>query len=304
MPERFPKISLVTQCFNREAFIAETIESVLSQEYPNLEYIVIDDGSTDKSWEIIQRYKDKLTYCERLTEKRDTPVPAINYGLSKATGEVLGWLNAKNILLPKSLFTVGDVFATFPSVEWVTGIGCTIDQDGKVIHVTPVRQDYWNYLIGEGANIQQESTFFRRSLWERTGAEIDIRYPNAFDIGLWCTKFFHTARLYHLSTLVGAYRKNAGALSSARRKEFLDYIVNARAEMRSKVPRRHLLYAELYRFLKYGKPILRNIPDTIWHRIPLLKTFSQKGIRYAGLEDDRGTLELCERNPFRIMYPW
>lgn len=301
---QYPKISLVTQCWNRADTIAETIESVLSQGYPNLEYIVIDDASTDGSWEIIQTYKDRLACCERLEGERTTPVPAINYGLSKATGDVLGWLNAKNILLHKSLFTIADVFSSLPEVEWMTGIGCTLDKEGKIVMVTPVRQDYWSYLIGEQANIQQESTFFRRTLWERTGASLDPRFPNAFDIGLWCTKFFHHATLYHVTTLIGAYRKSAGALSSRRRDEFFRYIEEARNDMRKRVPRSHLVYAELYRMLKYAKPLLRNVPDSIWARLPLLKMFSHRSISYRRLEQDRGVLEIHDRNPFRTIYPW
>src|SRR3989344_3292956 len=101
----WPKISIVTQCFNREKFIAQTIESILGQNYPNLEYIVIDDNSTDRSWEIIQRYKSKLAVCERLEGLRDNPAYATNYGFSKAAED--GKTYSRNPLFGAVLFGEG-----------------------------------------------------------------------------------------------------------------------------------------------------------------------------------------------------
>lgn len=299
----YPKISIVTQCYNREENIAETIESVLSQNYPNLEYIVIDDGSTDQSWEIIQHYKDKLAYIEHLDTKRDTPVPAINYGFSKATGEIMTWLNSKNILLHKSLFTVAQVFTEFPEVEWVTGIGTIIDGDGKITGVIPVRKDFYEHMIGTQSNIQQESTFWRRTLWEKTGGKLNEEAV-AFDIDLWSSKFFLTTPLYHLNTLIGAYRKSPVAFSSVKRTIFLQHIEEARKKLRSRADRKQLLLAELFRFIRYLKPLLRNIPDGIFAKIPILKNFSHRSIKFYKMENGRGVLQTYSRNPFRTIFPW
>ncbi len=304
MENQYPKITIVTQCFNRAQYIAETIESVLNQGYPNLEYIVIDDNSTDGSWEIIQKYKDRLTFCGQLPGDRKTPVPAINYGFSKSTGEIMTWLNAKNVLMPKSLFTIAEVFNTFQDVEWVAGIGLTIDGDGKVIHVVPYRKDYWGYLGNESGNIQQESAFFRRSLWERSGGSFDEAYPNAFDVGLWCGRFFpHNGKLVFLNTIVGAYRKSSAAMSTARRAEFMQYAKAARSVMRASAPKNHLLLAFIYRVLGKLHPLLRNIPDPLWSKLPFLKIFSQDAIKFSTLKDDRGTLIRYKRNPFRTIFP-
>lgn len=299
----YPKITVVTQCFNREAYIAETLDSVLSQNYPNLEYIVLDDNSTDGSWDIIQRYSDRLTICERRTEESMTPVPTINYGFSRSTGEILIWLNAKNILMPKSLFTAADIFSRFPEIEWLTGIGLTIDGDGKIVSVVPYRKDKYGYLIGESGNIQQESTFFRRSLWERAGGAFDLAYPNAFDVGLW-SKFFPLARLYFATTVFGAYRKSSTAMSSARRDEFHRYSDAAISELRRNVSGTERAYAELYRLLRLGRPLLQLIPDAIFSHLPLLGRFSQKGVKFATLEQDRGVPTIYSRNPFRTIFPW
>lgn len=301
--KKYPKISIVTQCFNREQYIAETIESVLSQNYPNLEYIVIDDGSTDRSWEIIQQYNDKLAYAEHLSSNRDTPVPAINYGFSKATGDVFGWLNSKNILMPKSLFTLAQVFSDLPEVEWITGIGAIIDGDGKIINVIPVRKDLYEYMVGTKSNIQQESTFWRRSLWEKTGGKLN-EATVAFDIDLWSTKFFLNARLYHLNTLIGAYRKSPVSFSTLKRATFIMHIENARKELRRRASKKELALAELFRIVRYLKPILRNIPDNVYAHIPILKDFCHHAIKFHKMEDGQGVLKTYTRNPFRTIFPW
>lgn len=300
----YPKITIVTQCFNRATTIAQTIESVLSQNYPNLEYIVIDDGSTDGSYEIIERYRDRLALAEKLEGKRDTPVPAINYGFSKSTGEIMGWLHSKNILLPGSLFAIAKAFSTLPHVEWLTGIGTLIDGEGKITSIIPVRKDYYDHLIGSRTNMQQESTFWRRSLWERTGAILD-EHSTAFDIALWSTKFFQAADLYHLNTLLGAYRKSGKSFSSVRREAFLSDIEKERTEMIRLASHKERAYAMLYKFLRYTKPFLRNIPDGVYAKLPILREFSHKAIRFGSLdENDHATLTEYVRNPFRTIFPW
>lgn len=301
--EKYPKISIVTQCYNREDVVAETIESVLSQNYPNLEYIVIDDGSTDNSWEIIQKYRDKLAYVERLEGGRDTPVPAINYGFTKATGEILGWISSKNILMPKSLFTIAQVFSDLPDVEWVTGIGTILDSEGKIISVIPVRKDLYEHLVGTQSNIQAESTYWRRSLWEKAGSKFN-ESAVSFDVNLWCTKFFLTAKLYHLNTLIGAYCKSPTAFSTRNRTTSLNHINNTRLELRHRASKKELVYAEIFRIIRYLKPILRNIPDSLYAHIPVLNEFCHNAIKFSGTKDGRGVLTVYKRNPFRTIFPW
>ena len=300
----YPKISVVTQCFNREKYIAETIESVLSQGYPNLEYIVIDDGSTDKSWEIIQKYKDKLAHCERLSGKRTSPIQAYNYGLSKTTGEIMATLNDKNKYMPKSLFAIAKVFSTYSDIEWLTGIGLLLNEEGLVTNVLRVRRDFYEHMINLPWNMQHESTFWRRSLWEKAGSKFDDEFPWAFDLGLW-RKFFFEAKLYHLNTIVGAYRKLPTAQSSARKEEFFEYCNKARAEMRARATKTDILYTELYRSLRPLKPILRNIPDSMWARLPILKKLSHEAVAFQNLNDSTlPALKRYKRNPFRTIFPW
>jgi len=300
----YPKITVVIQCFNREKYVVDAIESVLNQGYPNLELIVIDDDSTDGSWEAIQQYKDRLAYFEKWPGKRTSPIYAFNRGFEHSTGEILYTLNDKNKLMPGSLFAVAEVFSTFPEVEWLSGIGLLLNEQGVVASVIPVRKDFYEHLVGYPWAIQHESTFWRRSLWERCDSKLDEEYPWAFDAGLW-RKFFFEAKLYHFNTILGAYRKLPSAMSTARKEEFYNYYAKARGDMRDRASTKDLLYAELYRTLHWFKPLLRNIPDRVWTNIPLLKTLSHRSITYYNLNSKEGPyLKIYSRNPFRTIFPW
>jgi glycosyltransferase involved in cell wall biosynthesis len=299
----YPRITVVLQCFNRAGYIGETIESVLNQGYPNLELIVIDDDSSDNSWEVIQRYQDRLAYAERWPGKRANPVPALNRGLARGTGEIMTTLNDKNLLMHKSLFTVAEVFTAFPDVEWVTGIGLIANPEGMITNVVPLRKDLHEHLIGTRHNIQHESTFWRRSLWERAGGAFNEE-SWSFDNDLWARFFMAGARLYHLNTILGAYRKLATAHGVAKKDEYYHWVEVSRRMLRAHVPKKELVYAELYRALWWLKPLLRNIPDRVWARLPILNHFCHESIRFENVTAPSGSLVRYKRNPFRIIFPW
>src|SRR5579862_8824120 len=105
----WPRITVVTPSFQQGRFLEETIRSVLGQGYPNLDYIVIDGGSTDQSVEIIQKYAAQLSYW--VSEPDHGQANAVNKGFQRSTGEILGWLNSDDLLLPGALFTIGRAFA-------------------------------------------------------------------------------------------------------------------------------------------------------------------------------------------------
>ena len=113
-----PRISIVTPSFNQAPYLEATLKSVLDQNYPNLEYFVIDGGSTDGSLDILRRYADRLTGW--VSEPDHGQMHAINKGFSHATGEIMAWLNSDDMLCPWALQTVGHIFKDLPAVQWLT----------------------------------------------------------------------------------------------------------------------------------------------------------------------------------------
>lgn len=163
-----PKITIVMPTLNQAKYIEEAIQSILNQEYQNLEYLVFDGGSTDGTLEILKRYEDRLQWW---SEKDHGQADAINKGLRKATGEIVGYLNSDDTLEPGSLNKVAQYFIEHPDVDLVYGEGYLMNEDGSGKHRFPAtesRFDLWR-LIHVWDFILQQSTFWRRGLHSRIG---------------------------------------------------------------------------------------------------------------------------------------
>ncbi len=215
-----PKISIVTVSYNSAMFIERTIQSVVSQNYPALEYIIIDGGSTDGTQDIIRKYADKISYWT--SEKDKGQYDAINKGFAKTTGDILAFLNADDVYLPWTLQTVSSIFTSLKDVNWLTSLNVSmIDQTGAIfsngamrpISTTGFRKGL--YIPGN-ANfgcIVQEGTFWRRELWDKAGSCIDLEYSLAGDFDLW-SKFSEHTRLYCLGQPLAAMTRHSGQRSN------------------------------------------------------------------------------------------
>jgi glycosyltransferase involved in cell wall biosynthesis len=209
-PASWPKISLVSPVFNSSRYLEATLRSVLSQGYPNLEYVVIDGGSTDGSLDILRKYEGQLHSW--ISEPDRGMYDAINKGFARSSGELMGWISATDMLHAGSLFVVGSVFRTFPQVEWITGRPTGFSDDGMGAEILKLRRwSRWPFLAGANRYIQQESTFWRRSLWERAGSRVDDSRRNASDFELW-VRFFRFAKLYSVDALIGGFRSHPDSL--------------------------------------------------------------------------------------------
>jgi len=172
MKKTLPRISIITPSFNQGRFIRQTIDSVLSQNYPNLEYIVMDGGSTDSTLSILRSYGSKVIW-ESKKDKGQSD--ALNKGFKRASGEIIAYLNSDDVYLPNTLFTVGEYFLEHQKAMWVTGDYFIIDADNKKIQSYVV--SYKKYLRNKPsfarlcvANyIIQPSTFWRSSLFREIG---------------------------------------------------------------------------------------------------------------------------------------
>ncbi|WP_319525642.1 glycosyltransferase family 2 protein [uncultured Desulfosarcina sp.] len=206
------KISIVTPSFNQGQYIEAAISSVLSQGYPNLEYIIIDGGSTDNSVEIIRRYSNYLHFW--CSEPDNGHYAAVNKGFEKATGDIFFWLNSDDMLCPDALETVGSIFSEFSEIAWLTTLQQFVwDSDGKcqlVKHMPGYSRDAFldgHYMTRKFSGfgfIQQESTFWRRVLWEKVGG-IRTSFALAGDFDLWA-RFFFFEKLYGVDQPLGGFR--------------------------------------------------------------------------------------------------
>jgi glycosyltransferase involved in cell wall biosynthesis len=200
----YPKISIVTPSFNQAEFLERTILSVINQHYPNLEYIIIDGGSTDGSVEIIKKYEKHLSYWE--SKKDEGQYHAIQKGFTKSTGEIMAWINSDDTYHPKSLFIVAEIFNKFTRINWLTGNISFIDRDDRIVRAYSTRKWSRYNLFGKNFGwIQQESTFWKRALWEKAGGSLNLGYSMAADFELWA-RYFRIEQLYTTEALLGAFR--------------------------------------------------------------------------------------------------
>lgn len=204
-------ISIVTPNFNGADYLEDALRSVVSQEYPNLQYVVADGASTDGSRLIIEQFRGLI---DTIISEPDTGhADALNKGFAKTDGEIMGWINSDDVLHPGCLARVARVFETYPDVEWITGRPTAMNAAGEIQHIGDARP--WSrlrFLSGDHGWIQQESTFWRRSLWNRAGGELDDSLSLANDFELWA-RFFRHAHLYSVDSMLGCFRVRPGQRS-------------------------------------------------------------------------------------------
>lgn len=217
------KISVVTVCYNMASYIEQTIKSVLSQDYPNLEYIIIDGGSTDGTQQIIEKYKDQLAYY--ISEADNGMYDAINKGFSKATGDIIAWINADDIYMPWTLQTVNEVFSCYPKIQWLGGKYAFINEKGSFAQIFPKtsirnQKDIASGWCREGVlgPLQQESMFWKKELYIQSGG-LDTSYRYAGDFELW-TRFAKHSSLTKIDVPLAAFRRRSTSLSKAGKDKY------------------------------------------------------------------------------------
>lgn len=194
----FPKISIVTPSYNQAEFLERTILSVLNQNYPNLEYIIMDGGSTDGSVEIIKKYEKYLSYWVSAKDKGQTD--AINQGLKKATGEYLAFQNSDDVFAPGAFEAVAKAARKSPEVEVFHGHLIFIDEHDKPFEILKTIPFWATAQVIEGMQIHNQAFFFKKELCERLGY-FDQSYTFAFDYEImarWGTKGVKTKLLNNL----------------------------------------------------------------------------------------------------------
>ena len=208
-----PLVSIVTPSYNQGRYLGATLESVLGQRYPRIEYVVQDGGSTDESVEVIRRHADRLASWESGPDGGHGD--GLNRGFARASGEIMGWLNSDDLLLPGAVEAAVRAFEDDASLDVVYGHRLFVDEAGSEVGrwILPRHSD--DALVWRDY-IPQETMFWRRSIWERAGGRIDETLDFAVDWDLVLRFWRAGARFQRLDRLMGGFRTHSSQKSLAQ----------------------------------------------------------------------------------------
>ncbi len=208
-----PRITIVTPSYNQAKYLPETIESILNQGYGNLEYIIIDGGSTDGSVDIIRKYERYLAYW--ISEKDSGQSEAINKGIRRSTGQLFNWINSDDILFPGALPRIAEAFCEQPDADLFVGINARSDAEGRItrVSVPPTRMvmSPTCWIMG----ICQQSTFITTRGLRRVG-ELREDLHCIMDTELYYRLFTAGARYVRVPGLTGMIREHPDAKGVSR----------------------------------------------------------------------------------------
>jgi len=208
------KISIVTLSYNQRAFLREAMDSVLQQDYPGVEYIVVDPGSTDGSREFIRSYGERVTRV--VFDPDNGAADGLNKGFSRATGEVFGFLNADDYLLQGALRRVAEFFESHPQCDIVMGNGYVVDADGQILrHVRARDFTVRRYLCG-GIRWLQQATFFRREAFQSSPG-FNTENRTSWDGELFVSMVHMGAAVGYIDADLAAFRLHNASISGTGR---------------------------------------------------------------------------------------
>ncbi len=213
---KHPRVSIVTPCYNSEKYLEDCILSIMRQSYDNVEHIIVDGGSSDRTLEIIEKYYGK--YDMRYISERDNGMyDAITKGFAISSGDIFAWLNSDDMYTPWATQVAADVMQ-YTDIRWLIGVFQTYTAEGvghRIPRITPVFPQSLikrGYMDNRICNfLQQESMFWSRELWERN-CDIVKRYRLAGDYHLW-KAFAATETLYSVDSVLSGIRIHEGQLS-------------------------------------------------------------------------------------------
>lgn len=219
MNSTFPKISIITPSYNQGQFIEATIQSVLNQTYPNIEYIVVDGGSTDETMTIVDQYRDRIDVIIHERDKGQSD--AINKGFRIATGELVGWINSDDVLYPDCVEQIVNLYRQHPNGSVFYGaLNDWINRDGAVIGTRRLPIPNRNYLLNRNYDIIQQGSFYPTHLVQQMGyLNETIHY--CMDLDLWLRLLEHGSIYAFSDHAIAGFRKWEETKTSTGGRKFL-----------------------------------------------------------------------------------
>lgn len=258
----YPRVSVVTPSYNQGQFLERTILSVLNQNYPNLEYIIIDGGSTDRSVEIIRKYEKYLSYW--ISEKDQGQADAIYKGFEKSSGSILAWLNADDIYLPGTLLRAANILKDNSHADVVYGNIYLIDEAGEIIgerrltrHIPSITK--LGFLHG-GFGIYQPASFWKRELYYKAG-KIDPSFQHCMDNDLFVKFAVQNAKFEFVREFLTGFRVHSESKTSNLRETALKEQKHIFAKYGADKPV-SVLYRNIVRTVKVGLYLVQG--DGFW----------------------------------------
>lgn len=274
---RLPRITVVTPSYNQGKFLEETILSVINQDYPNLEYFIVDGGSTDNSVDIIKKYEDKIDWWVSEPDKGQSD--AINKGFSRSTGGILAYLNSDDTYVDNALINVGEFFKSNSGVDVFYGNAAVIDDKGRKIGVwKTIKYDFHIHLYGCPIILQPSAFWRRRSFFDTGGLDDNLHF--AMDGDLWLRMSKSGAKFYYSDIILSNFRVHNQSKSVATKKEQLieslsvrqrtkgnnftrydKYVITTLAKLKMKYRRLKIDIAAMFKSIVLLKPKLT--PDQV-----------------------------------------
>ena len=287
-----PLVSIVTPSYNTAKYLTETIESVLSQDYPCIEYIVVDGGSTDGTLEILERYKDRVRY---LSGTDLGPSDAAYQGFRQAKGEILAWLNADDSYLPGAVRKAVDYLQSHTDTDVVYGEGWWIDENGGVISRYPTLP-FDPKVLERDCFICQPAAFLRASAYRR--CELDPHVNRSFDYDLWIRMSKAGIRFASIPDYLANSRMHSGAKTIYERDVVFQASMSLLKHHYGYIPLSWILGYTAYRLdhrdqffqpLRYSTwKYLASLPVGLWYN-------RRKPLRFLGEWLAKGSRELVRR---------
>lgn len=272
---KMPLISIVMPTRNHARFIRESIDSVLCQDYPNFELLVMDGASTDNTVEILKSYGDKIRW---VSEPDNGQADAINKGMERARGQVLAYLNSDDVLLPGALSKVVNHFRNHPECDMVYGSANYIDKDGNITGAYATAEFSFERLM-QDCCVCQPAAFWRRRVAERTGS-FNVELETAMDYEYWLRMAAGGAIIHHTPEKLAQSRLHEDAKTLAMRGKIFEEIFHICEKHGGYVS--HSYYCGLWAYKMYeswgGGPRLRKLAPHV-HLLPALVHFSTQVVR-------------------------